>query len=97
MRVCRVIGTVTLSRRLADVPPAQFIIAQPQGLEVLRDGDPAKTEPVVALDQLSAAMGAEVGVSEGREAAMPFHPQPVPIDAYCAAILDQVDSGRKAR
>lgn len=90
MRTCRVIGTVTLSRRSAELPPAQLVIAQPQGLETLSEGRQPTAEPLVALDQLGAAVGEEIAVSEGREAAMPFHPQPVPIDAYCAAILDRV-------
>lgn len=90
MRIAEVIGSVTLSRRLADVPPGRFLIVRPEPLETLRDGVPAHVEPVVAYDELSAGVGARVGVSEGREAAMPFHPRPVPIDVYCAAILDAV-------
>ena len=45
---------------------------------------------VVIYDELSPGLGARVAFSEGREAAMPFHPRPVPIDAYGAAILDAV-------
>jgi ethanolamine utilization protein EutN len=63
---------------------------QPEPLETLRDGVATSVEPVVAFDELSAGLGARVGISEGREAAMPFQPRPVPIDVYCAAILDTV-------
>lgn len=90
MRIGDVIGSVTLSRRLAEVPAGQLLIVQPLRLETLRDGTEVRTEPVVAYDQLSAARGSRVAFSEGREAAMPFHPQPVPFDAYCSAILDAV-------
>ena len=90
MRVAEVIGTVTLSRRLPDVPPGRFILLRPQPLEALRDGAASEVEPVVAYDERSAGLGAKVAFTEGREAAMPFHPRPVPIDAYCAAILDAV-------
>ncbi len=90
MRIADVIGTVTLSRRLADVPPGQFVVLRPLPLEALRDGTPGGAEPVVAYDELSAGLGERVGFTEGREAAAPFEPRKVPLDAYCAAILDAV-------
>jgi microcompartment protein CcmK/EutM len=43
----------------------------------------------VAFDQLGAGIGQEVGISEGREAAMPFK-NPVPLDAYCATLIDEI-------
>lgn len=90
MRVGRVIGTVTLASRLDEVPAGQFIIVQPEHQAALRAEAPAVAEPVVAYDERSAAPGDHVGLSEGREAAMPFHPRRVPFDAYCAAIMDAV-------
>jgi microcompartment protein CcmK/EutM len=90
MRIARVIGTVTLSSRLEEVPPGQFLIVQPEGVAALRTGAPADAEPVVAYDELGTGRGARVAISEGREAAMPFHPRRVPFDAYCAAIMDTV-------
>ena len=41
-------------------------------------------------DELGAGIGSRIAISEGREAAMPFHPEVKPIDAYNAAILDTV-------
>lgn len=90
MRIGTVIGSITLSARVPELPAGSLLLVQPEGLEVLRDAAPRNAEPVVALDHLSAGQGERVGLSEGREAAMPFHPTPVPIDAYCAAILDSV-------
>jgi len=40
------------------------------------------------LDELGAGVGSRIGMSEGREAAMPYYPQLKPVDAYNAAILD---------
>ena len=40
------------------------------------------------FDELGAGVGSRIAISEGREAAMPFHPEVKPIDAYNAAILD---------
>ncbi len=96
MRVAEVIGDVTLARRLDALAGGRFILAQPLG-EALLAGrappapapDPA--EPVVAYDELNPGHGARIAISEGREAAMPFYPRPVPIDVYCAAVLDTVE------
>jgi microcompartment protein CcmK/EutM len=90
MRVGEVIGTVTLSTRVADLPPGNLLLVRPLDLDAIGAGAGAAAEPVVAFDQLSAGLGARVSLSEGREAAMPFHPTPVPLDVYCAAILDTV-------
>lgn len=90
MRVANVIGNVTLATRLDEVPPGQFLLVQPAQAAALQGIEAADAEPVVAYDERSAALGSRVAVSEGREAAMPFHPRRVPFDAYCAAILDVV-------
>jgi ethanolamine utilization protein EutN len=62
----------------------------PYRFDELRDGTTAGGELLVAYDELGAGTGSRVGVSEGREAAMPFHPDPKPLDAYCACILDRI-------
>ena len=43
------------------------------------------------LDELGAGIGSRIAISEGREAAMPFHPEIKPVDAYNAAILDRLE------
>jgi len=48
-------------------------------------------EDFVILDELGCGQGQRIGVSEGVEAMMPFHPSRKPIDAYCACILDVVE------
>ena len=50
-----------------------------------------RLEEIVAFDELGAGVGSRVAISEGREAAMPFHPEIKPVDAYNAAILDHLD------
>lgn len=90
MRVAKVIGRVTLSTRLPDVPAGQFLIVQPLSRDALTGRDKPSAEPVVAYDERSASIGDRVAISEGREAAAPFHPNRVPFDAYCAAIMDTV-------
>jgi microcompartment protein CcmK/EutM len=55
-------------------------------------GEPRRTEEVlVAYDNLGAREGDLIAFTESREACMPFYPEKrVPLDAYNAAILDQV-------
>ncbi len=90
MRIAEVIGKVTLSRRLESIAGGRLLIVQPLSEAAIKDEAAPTSESVVVYDGVSAGIGSLVGFSEGREAAMPFHPHPVPVDAYCAAILDQV-------
>jgi microcompartment protein CcmK/EutM len=90
MRIGKVIGTVTLSRRLNELAGGRFLVIAPESAEAIRDGTPPTSESIVAYDEISAGRGSRVAFTEGREAAMPFHPAPAPVDAYCAAILDDV-------
>ncbi len=90
MRIAEVIGTVTLSRQHPSLPRGRLLIAVPFSLKALEEGSPPDGEDVVAFDELGAGNGSKIGISEGREAAMPFHPEKRPLDAYCACILDQI-------
>ena len=91
MRIAEVIGTVTLSRWHPSLGSARWIIGVPFSLKALTNQLPPDGEDLVIYDQLGAGNGSRVGVSEGVEAAAPFHPEKKPVDAYCAAILDHVD------
>ena len=89
MRIAEVIGTVTLCRWHPAVQGLRWVIAVPFSLEGLQAGKP-DGEDFVAVDQLGAGQGQRVAVSEGVEAQMPFYPNKKPIDAYNAALLDNV-------
>jgi ethanolamine utilization protein EutN len=90
MRIAEVIGTVTLSRWHPALDGARWIVGVPFSLEALQASAPPDGEDLVIYDQLGAGNGQRIGVSEGMEAAAPFYPEKKPIDAYCAAILDQI-------
>lgn len=96
MRIARVIGTVTLNRPEPHLRPGRLVVAEAldaQSLAGLDREAPRRAsmpESLVVFDELGAGLGQIIAVSEGREASAPFAPQRVPIDAYCAAILDQV-------
>jgi ethanolamine utilization protein EutN len=90
MRIAEVIGTVTLSRCHPAVQGYRWVIGVPYSLKALKANVAPDGEDVVILDELGAGYGSKIGVSEGVEASMPFHPNKKPLDAYCACILDDV-------
>ncbi len=96
MRIAKVIGTVTLSRWHPSLGGARWIIAVPYSLRALGAGTEPDGEDLVMLDNLGAGFGHQVGISEGVEAAAPFHPQKKPLDAFCACIIDQLNLGPKS-
>ena len=89
MRIAEVIGTVTLSRCHPSLAGYRWIVGVPFSLKALKRGVP-DGEDFVILDELGAGYRQKIGVSEGVEAMMPFHPARKPIDAYCACLLDRV-------
>ena len=91
MRIGEVIGNVTLSRTHSSLPAAALLVTAPLSLEFLATGEGPRGEPLVVYDELGAGVGTHIGFSEGREAAQPFLPDRVPIDAYNACILDRID------
>jgi ethanolamine utilization protein EutN len=90
MRIGEVIGTVTLSRAHVSLGGAAFRLAVPLTLAELADETPGAGEALVVYDDLGAGIGSRIAISEGGEAAQPFHPEMKPIDAYNAAILDSI-------
>jgi len=95
MRIGEVIGKVTLGASDPMMVGGRMLIVQPFDPPSLRDkvqgGEGVSTsEPIVAYDQLGAGIGHIVGFSEGREAAMPFYPDRVAIDAYICCLLDRI-------
>ncbi len=92
MRVSRVIGKVTLNRRMAELQPGSYLIVRPYDRGALVGKNPGSMEEsIVVYDILAAREGDLVGMVEGREASMPFRPARVPFDAYNACILDAID------
>jgi len=88
MRIAEVIGSVTLNRCHPSVAGATWKLVAPLTWDDLLGRSAGPAEEIVVFDALGAGLGSRVAVSEGREAAMPFHPTLKPLDAYNAAILD---------
>lgn len=97
MRLARVIGTVTMSRKLSSLKPGRYLIVDTLDDDAVRHVNENRRrsspmpESLIVFDQLGAGVGQIVAVSEGREAAVPFGKEKVPLDAYCAALIDCVD------
>ena len=90
MRIAEVIGRVTLSRVHPSLRGARFVIALPLPHEALAGDSPQRGEEVITYDDLGASPGALIALSEGAEAANPFVPVKKPVDAYNAALIDQI-------
>ena len=92
MRLGHVIGKVTLSQQDPAYKGGRFLLVQPCGPAQLKGGpiSPlAKGLRLVVYDNLGAGQGHLIGFTEGAEATAPFD-NPTPVDAYNAALIDQV-------
>ena len=98
MRIGRVIGSVTLNRKLASMPAGRLLMVDAldaQALAGVEKQSPRKNpmgESLVVFDELGAGVGQLIAISEGREACSPFWPKHVPLDAYCAALIDTIQT-----
>jgi ethanolamine utilization protein EutN len=50
-----------------------------------------QADTLVVWDELGGGHGSRIAMSEGPEASRPFIPEIKPVDAYNAAILDELD------
>lgn len=91
MRIAETIGTVTLGKCHPSLQGATWLVAVPLTLEGLGGKRSGRGEPFIVFDEFGAGVGSRIAVSEGAEAAAPFHPDTKPIDAYNAAILDTIE------
>jgi ethanolamine utilization protein EutN len=89
MQLYQVNGTVTLSRAHPSFLGASLKTAESYG-ENLVGRSVAEPDLVVVWDDLGASPGSIIAVSDGAEAAQPFRPAVKPVDAYNAAILDEL-------
>jgi microcompartment protein CcmK/EutM len=91
MRLAIVRGSVTLSPAVPELLGLTLVVLEPVTMDNLR----AKNglgggKSLIAVDAQGAAKGQMVAFTEGSEAANPFWPKRVPIDAYCTLIVDTI-------
>ncbi len=87
MRRATVVGRVTLSTRHPNFQGERLLLSLPWNTGTW-GGSGTHDASIVVYDELGADVGQDIAVSEGREAACPFR-KPTPIDAYCAALIDE--------
>lgn len=92
MRLGIVRGHLTLTPAVESYEGRTLVVVEPVTMENLRaKNGQGGGKALIAIDELGAAEGQMVGFTEGREAANPFWPGSVPVDAYCALIVDTID------
>lgn len=92
MRLGHVIGRVVLSQQDPAYTGGRFLLVQPLGKEQFKGAGItplAKGNSLVVYDSLGAGVGNVIGFTEGAEATAPFD-NPTPVDAYSAAIVDEI-------
>lgn len=87
MRMGTVIGRVTLSVKNDKFFGERLLLTLPWNRETF-EGKDSFDPSIVVFDQFGAGVGQHIAISEGAEATCPF-PNPTPVDAYCAALIDE--------
>ena len=91
MRLGIVRGSVVLNQAIPALTGIRLVIIEPiTAANLAAANGLGGGKPLIAADRLGPAAGQMVSFVEGRTAASPFYPQDVPIDAYCACILDHL-------
>lgn len=92
MRLGIVRGHVVLNPCVESFKCRTLTVVEPVTMENLRAGNgQGGGKALIVLDELGAAEGQMIAFTEGSEAANPFWPDRVPVDAYCALIVDSID------
>jgi ethanolamine utilization protein EutN len=91
MRIGEIIGRVTLSRCHSSVQGGIWKLVVPLDRNGLAGAADGRGEALILFDELGSGIGSLVAISDGAEAAAPFYPEVKPIDAYCAALLDELN------
>jgi microcompartment protein CcmK/EutM len=96
MRLGIVRGHVTLSPAVPELLGKTLVVLEPVTMtNLVAKNGLGGGKSLVAVDALGAAKGQMVAFTEGREAANPFWPSLVPVDAYCTLIVDSITTGNK--
>jgi microcompartment protein CcmK/EutM len=91
MRLGIVCGHVTLNLAVKAFRGKTLVVLEPVTMENLRARNGlGGGKSLVAIDALGAAKGQMVAFTEGREAANPYWPDAMPVDAYCSLIVDSI-------
>ena len=94
MRLGIVRGHVTLTPAIPELRGKTLVVLEPVTMaNLVAKNGLGGGKSLVAVDALGAAQDQIVAFTEGREAANPFWPDQVPVDAYCTLIVDSITTG----
>lgn len=91
MRIAEIVGTVTLNGCHPSFVGSRLRLAVPLSLANLAGREEPSADEMVLWDGVGSGLGSRVAMSEGSEAAQPFYPDLKPVDAYAAALLDEIN------
>jgi len=91
MRLGIVRGRIVLGVSVPELRGSRLLIVEPVTSENLARRSGAGGKALVVADHLSPGEGQMIAFVEGREAANPYWPEKVPVDAYCSLIVDTPD------
>ena len=92
MRIGIVRGCVVLGRSIDALKGIRLLVVEPVTAENLAAGSQdGGGKALIVADHLAPARGQSIAFTEGREAANPYWPLNVPVDAISALIVDSVD------
>ena len=92
MRLGMVCGHVVLNKAVPSLQGTRFLMVEPVTAENLAAGNgKGGGRSLVVADHLAPDRGQMVAFVEGREGANAYWPDEVPVDAYCALIVKDVD------
>ena len=94
MRLGLVRGHLTLCPVVPELLGKTLVLLEPVTMaNLMAKNGLGGGKSLVAVDALGAAKGQMVAFTEGREAANPFWPNAVAVDAYCTLIVDSIAIG----
>jgi microcompartment protein CcmK/EutM len=94
MRLAYVRGHVTLTPAVEELQGKTLVVLEPVTMaNLVAKNGLGGGKSLVAVDALGAAKGQMVAFTEGTEAANPYWPTRVPVDAYCTLIVDSITTG----
>ena len=92
MRLGIVRGHVVLNTAVEELRGIRLLVVEPVSAENLAKNDGSGGgKALIVADHLGPGMGQMIAFTEGSEASNPYWPQKVPVDAYCAMIVNSVD------
>jgi microcompartment protein CcmK/EutM len=85
-------GTVVLSAAIPEFQGIRLLVVEPVTSENLSKNDGSGGgKALIVADHLGPGIGQMIAFTEGSEASNPYWPKLIPVDAYCALIVNNLD------